>query len=248
MTDPARIGSTIQDSICPECGAPSKALVLDSVVYPQHCDDCMARFNAGEQERREHAERQHAKLINQARAENWHAACPPLYQNSDESRFPPAAWRQVKAWEPGPRGLLLAGPTGRCKTRMVWALLKRLMLAGCSVTAYDSVRFGHDCIDAFRNSDGTRWFDGLCVCSVLFLDDLGKVPATERVEAELFGVIETRIAHERPILATTNAAGAELTARLSADRGAPMIRRLREFCDVIVCDASGEADRCGAAL
>lgn len=238
MTDPERITGTTDTGVCPHCGEPSKMFILGDTSYHLHCDKCAAKHKAGEQDRRDHAKRLRLQLIEQGRAANFRDACPPLYRDSDESRFPKATWARVKAWTPGSRGLLLAGPTKMCKTRMMWAMLKPLMLRGVGVRAYDSARFGHDCIDAFMTSGGSAWFGSLCKCQVLFLDDLGKTPATERVEAELFGVIDTRIANLLPILATTNAAGAELTERLSADRGAPMIRRLREFCDLVVCDDS----------
>jgi len=236
MPDPSQITSKGTVSACPECGKPSEALVLGGKAYPQHCDKCIAGFEADARRDRKVKLTESEAMVEHERAERWREICPPLYQKNDVALFPAAAWRKVSQWAVNPRGLLLAGPTGMCKTRMIWARLRVAVMRGVGVAAFDSIQFGHDCIDAFTSSRGTEWFDALWKVPILFIDDLGKTPATERVESELFGLIEFRIAHQRPILATTNATGAELTDKLSADRGAPMIRRLREFCDLVVCD------------
>jgi DNA replication protein DnaC len=74
----------------------------------------------------------------------------------------------------------------------------------------------------------------LARAEVLFFDDLGKVPLTERVEAEFFALIERRMARQLPITVTSNMTGDDLAAKASTDRGRPLIRRLREFCRVVV--------------
>jgi DNA replication protein DnaC len=68
---------------------------------------------------------------------------------------------------------------------------------------------------------------------ILFIDDIGKEKYTERVESEFYDLIETRTAHLRPILWTANTSGAGLEAMMSPDRGAPILRRLREFTEII---------------
>ena len=68
---------------------------------------------------------------------------------------------------------------------------------------------------------------------ILFLDDLGKAKFTERVEMEFYDLIEFRAANKLPILFTANMSGKQLTEALGEDRGEPIMRRLREFCDII---------------
>ena len=140
------------------------------------------------------------------------------------------------AWRYGGRGLLLHGETGRGKTRAAWLLLRRLHDQGRSITAFDCVSFGHECVRRCRDSHGNdehveRWADNLATVPVLFLDDFAKEKLTERVEVELFGLIERRTANCLPIILTTNFVGEALEAKLSPDRGAPLVRRLREFCE-----------------
>jgi len=58
-----------------------------------------------------------------------------------------------------------------------------------------------------------------------------------REQAAYYGVFEHRAAHLKPIIATMNTTGDMLLARMTetgrADRGEPLIRRMREFCEII---------------
>ena len=65
------------------------------------------------------------------------------------------------------------------------------------------------------------------------LDDLGKAKLTERAEAELFGLVEHRIANLKPLIVTTNFVGDKLSDKLSEDRATPLVRRLREFNECV---------------
>ena len=164
----------------------------------------------------------------------WKRLCPPDYRKTDPARLNQDALARVMAWEYGPRGLLLVGPTDQGKTRTMYLLLRRLLEQGLRVEAFEPLGFGHACQRHFTRGTGPDWFDGLVAADVVFFDDLGKEPMTPRVEAELYGVVERRAARERPILATTNMTGARLVRAASEDRGAPLVRRLREFCEVMV--------------
>lgn len=164
----------------------------------------------------------------------WHRLCPPLYRSTDPARLPAGPLAAVRRWTFGPQGLLAVGPTGSGKTRACYLLLHDLHLAGVPLRTFDCAAFGHEVARRFRDGDGEAWADRLAAHrGVVFLDDLGKVPFTERVEAELFALVERRTSHRLPIIATTNASGSDLEDRLSTDRGAPLVRRLREFCEVV---------------
>ncbi len=163
----------------------------------------------------------------------WSFVCPPLYMDSDVKRLPEKPTQQVLAWKFNPKGLVLIGPTGTGKTRAAFLLLKRLYLEGRSVEVFHGNRFGHECSRKFFDNQGEEWIRDIFVQDVVFFDDLGKFKMTERVEAELFSLIELRVSHLRPIIVTTNFVGESLESKLTSDRGHPLVRRLREFCDSV---------------
>lgn len=170
----------------------------------------------------------HAKL--------FQSICPPLYQQTDESRLPKKQFDEVIAWNYGPQGLILQGASGTSKTRCAWMLIQKLICRHiCPVITFDCVAFGHAVSKRFSECDGVEdWLLELAEFQgVVFFDDLGKLKITDRAEAELFGIIERRSANLLPIFATTNDTGATLEERMSDNRGPAMIRRLREFCKVI---------------
>lgn len=130
----------------------------------------------------------------------------------------------------------MLGDTGSGKTRIAWTLLKRLIISAkkdLSFEWFDAIGFGHAISKHYRDEDAEHWLEELGKKDLVFFDDLGKLKLTERAETELFGLIERRCAAELPIIATTNDTGDSLAARMTENRGPAMIRRLREFCQII---------------
>jgi len=172
-----------------------------------------------------------------ARRDYWRAICPPLYQATslDHPLMPPPAKRtSILTWPFGPKGLLVHGQTRRCKTRLLWLLLRRIIAEGHTVRAVTAHEFAMTCSDAAANGRASEWFRSMTQPDVLFIDDLGKEKLTERVESDLFAVIEHRTSHGRPILTTINAKnGKEMQKKFTPDRGAPIVERLREFCHIV---------------
>jgi DNA replication protein DnaC len=156
---------------------------------------------------------------------------PPLFQETDRDRLP-QQWLQVAAWDKK-TSLLLIGPSGSGKTRCVWELMKIVMPLQSEVAIFDSVEFGRELGRRFKSDDDDvyEWLGSLgkTVPLVVF-DDLGKLKLTERVETELFGVIDQRYANKLPIIATTQLGAAELSGAMRDDRGTAMVRRIREMC------------------
>lgn len=218
--------------ICSMCECGEKHLVPRIPYYGQLepkvlCPECdrQKKLQKQQDQQRQRHDRTEAQ---------WKIICPPLYRATDPSRLPQDALAKAMAWRYGPQGLLLVGPTGGGKTRAAYVLLRRLLEEGLKIVAFDCAGFGHEVGRRFRDGTGEDWVDGLAGVDIVFLDDLGKIPFTERAEAELFSLIERRTANEVPIIATTNMIGTDLEAKASQDRGAPMVRRLREFCKVIL--------------
>jgi DNA replication protein DnaC len=165
----------------------------------------------------------------------WEQMCPYEYKHTYPTQLDKKTLAKVLAWKFNRRGLIIAGPTRTGKTRMAWLLMRRLFVEECIwIETLSSVSFSHDCARKFMDGTGEDWVERLGKAKVLFFDDLGKFKFTERVESELFGLIEDRTSWGRPIIVTTNMSGELLKGKMTSDRGEPLVARLREFCDIIV--------------
>lgn len=168
----------------------------------------------------------------QTRRSWWRENCPPLYQRLVFDGLPAHcdldAMRRVRSWRPGGRGLILLGESGAGKTTSLWALAHDLDAEGITpvfVTAVELARaMGKSAYDLRRD----HWLTG---CRVLMIDDLGKEKVTAAVAALLWELVETRYAHERPVVLSTRWAGDEFEARFGEPHlGRDIRRRLAESC------------------
>ncbi len=169
------------------------------------------------------------------RAAEWMNICPPLYRDTDLDRLRAMHGEKVDSiigWQHGSKGLLLIGPTRTGKTRLMYSLLERLWFEGCSMHVTSCCGFGHSLL-ARIESGWLAWLDFLAAVPILAIDDLGKGVMSERVSTELFYLVENRMANLRPIIATTNMVGDELSAHVGYDRGVAMVARLRECCESV---------------
>ena len=223
---------------CRDCGAEFKfePFRMAPRWRPEVCPECAdKRIEADWAAQNEGIEAAHLA--------RWEAICPPLYQETDPGLLNQAKLKEVLAWEYGPKGLLLVGQTATGKTRTAWMLLKKLIQSGLYVEAFDCMGFSHKCSRMFGDFVGAEWIERLVGVDVVYLDDLGKGKLTERVEAEMFGLIERRCAQKRPIIATLNMTGQTMQSKLTTDRGEPLVRRLREFCSQVVFKEPLDASR-----
>lgn len=234
-----------RDALCRDCGesftypvpeSPVALRLLEAVGAPTRCAECddVAR----QIERQETADREFTERC-QRQGAAWDALCPPLYRATDPARLPGDLMAAADGWTFGPRGLGFIGPSGKCKTRVMMRLCHRLAHEHGKRIAYlTAAEFSHRVsrLAADKMADLDAFLEGLCKASVFFLDDFGKGRLTDRVESELYHVVETRTAQLRPILFTGNGTRASLAALMSLDRGEPILRRLEEFCDVEAVD------------
>lgn len=220
----------MKTKLCNRCGGSIdyEPFMMDGqeAFAPKNCPACSKFLD---DERKESEERE--KLV--WRKREWREMCPPLYRDTDVKRLPEQA-KKVTEWKFNPKGLMIAGDTGKGKTRAAFLLMERLNNEGLSVGVFHGNSFAHQCALKFYESCGERWISDLASRKVVFFDDLGKFKLTERVEAELFGLIEMRIANLLPVIVTTNMTGVELKGKMTNDRGESLVRRLCEFCEIVI--------------
>lgn len=206
---------------CPNCNQ-----VFDgpSMFDTPLCPVC--RQQEAEAKAQAESERRHERLKRQ-----WSSLCPPAFDAIERGKLPdPTVLDRVLAWRRGPLGLLLHGDTSRGKTRCSWQLLRREHFSGREVFAVDALSLAdHPNRLMTDNAGASEWVKRACRCDLLLLDDPFKVALTPRVEEALYLILDHRAANGLPIIVTTNDTGETLSARLSADRCAPLIRRIREF-------------------
>ncbi len=156
---------------------------------------------------------------------------PPEFMATVCARLNSDNLRRVLQWEPGPRGLVICGGSGLGKTRSMWELLKRHITASDFVFMSGPTSFASRMTRAYNQGTSTEWMESVALAPIVAIDDITKLKMTPRVEAELFGIIDHRISYQLPIIVT--AQGNNLSGVWSSDYAEPLVRRLREFCQVV---------------
>jgi len=245
MRDIFQPEGTVQfDSLCQLCKQPLRLYVPDDSrgELTKEAIDTFVRFTVHDECARERArlERENRKAeVILARQEKWETMCPPEFLKDLDFSRPNCQERifdQVMSWEFNPRGILIHGPSARCKTRFIFKLLEREHNAVRKVIALTHPEFRLQ-ISALASENQTglaKYMVNLCkVAEILFIDDLGKGNFTSASEEALSEIIDQRSRWHRPIFFSTNDDMRTLGKRLSADREAPMLRRIMDYCKII---------------
>ena len=161
-----------------------------------------------------------------------HPEYPIGFHNTDRSRshlFPKA-----EAWEPQDDkcGLILHGETGGGKSRAAWLTFNKLWLRHYPDRClFLQMRKFEGLIEkGFDDRDHGKVLDILISCPVLVLDDLGKERLTQRLESDLFAVLDERTSNLRTTIITTNYTGDKLVDRFqNKETGVALVRRLRDY-------------------
>lgn len=206
---------------------------------PQRCDSCqdiiIQQRNAEAAAERE-----------QARASEWRELCPREFRVPNESggltdvarmNAEQPAWRKVRDFQFSTehRALVVCGPSGTCKTRAVWRLIRREFEAGHRVAFFKPGDFDRQCRDAGGDFTLTEWFNDLLTVPLLVIDDLGKAAWTEATESQFCELLDRRSEECQPFVVTMNDTGDTLKARARQSvRMDALIRRLHDYCDVMI--------------
>ncbi len=208
---------------CTACGKAytHEPLVLgeggsDLLANVTTCPDCLA----DEEGREQRAERER-----KAKAA-WEAAVPAEYRKTDTAhpdyRKHLAVHKMSMLWlrgediGQGERRLFLGliGESGRCKTRIVSQVAKRVIWEGGSVLWVNSSRFQWACQNQFgeNSREAGAWLGRFREADFLVFDDIGSLKSTEAVSDNLYALLEHRTAHCLPMLWTSNETLGEMLA------------------------------------
>jgi DNA replication protein DnaC len=134
--------------------------------------------------------------------------------------------------DPDPLAVLLMGGVGTGKTTAAAAaLVERAHVS--PVQWVDAHRLIRDLQAGFgtpQRESAQRLLDGGKNAPALVVDDLDKVRPTEYAAEAIFALVDSREAHRRPLLITTNLRLAELAAKWPAPFGEAIGSRLRGYC------------------
>lgn len=218
---------------CPICQAP-----YDTPF--SKCPDCLEMIYAPQREAARQIAEQEART---ARAVAWKTLCPPEYNQTDWSRphLSPICCRLAKEWWPNwaveECGLGIWGSTGRGKTRAMYAILRRLHFAGIGCLPVEATTFAR-AASTWNDDDRALRYASRALLNrcqnirVLYLDDIGKEPATRTVAAALHELLEARCQRRLPTLFTSERTGEELSINFGAHYADGIIRRLRGTCQI----------------
>ena len=225
---------------CP-CGQPVDPDLLEirhllPSLSPDLCSACYDQAShaeeAGHRAAVEAAEQRH-------RLARLDAVIPPKILATDLAHptFNKALFLACQAWTPeSGKWLVIHGPPGACKTRIVGTVAKRLILAGHHVTWATAGKLQETVeeLNSFAKSDEALrtaararlrvWKEA----GILILDDLGKNTWTPSLESKLFELIDHRETHYLPTIITSNRKLLHLVDDMSHDRGGPIIGRIQE--------------------
>lgn len=192
------------------------------------------------------------RIYREQREGAWKRVTPAEYREPwDWAKADPRCNRaeieRVWNWQRGPRGLYIIGRTGLCKTRALHVLLRRLIVEEKrNVKLITGVQFAAEAAAAFGDPSTTkRWLREFTEVPTLAIDDVAKrwTPATEDA---FFEIVDARTSNQKPLLLTSNYTADHLRtmskargeAAVARDMIEPILRRLRDYCD-IVCVEEG---------
>lgn len=231
--------------LCP-CGSPAEPELVElsamfPAIYPRPlcraCSDIRdAEVQAANARLRESREMdlRRSRLI---------ATVPAEMIETDPSHptFNLALWNRISGWSPDTgKWLGIHGGAGRCKTRCVALLVRRLTLDGVTcawTTACEIQRLTEvlNCGDDSDRRNSLKTLETYRHARVLVLDDIGKNTWTPTFERKLFEILDYRKTKFKSVIWTANTHPIELLRHrlLSDDRSGPIVGRIIEVSQIL---------------
>lgn len=150
----------------------------------------------------------------------------------------------MSAFHVGKKSVTLRGSSGTGKTRLAWLLIEKPFMEGRSVRVFTHIQLKNTLYEKAKTSQAEMSaFVRACIeCEVLLIDDLGKADMVKgdhglQIEEQMFHILDTRLIDpKRQTVLTSNDDGASLIARMTPDRGEPLVRRINELTVVFSDD------------
>lgn len=135
------------------------------------------------------------------------------------------------------RSLVLVGPSGLCKSRMMYLLCKRAVWKGYTIEwiTTDGLTILAEKLAKFSTREEAREkFEKLKRADRLVIDDIGKTKWTTQTEEGVWIVLAYRYDHNKPTWASCNTHPDHLKLEgwFSRDRGAAIVGRILEDAQV----------------
>ena len=176
------------------------------------------------------------KSVTEKRESEYLTICPLAMRETDMSRLNYHKVQKVLDHPLSKRGLILNGKTGVGKTRTLWLMVRELMVhRGLLCRVYDASELKNELLSSRERKYAYKdLIEGLVRCDVLCIDDLGKEKTSDTWEQDLFAIIDRRTMNHKPMIITTNFISKDMSSYYkNAGTVEPMIRRLRDFFDLI---------------
>lgn len=170
----------------------------------------------------------------------WESVTPDEFQETVDRAFVPASFIPVLSLS-GTEGVGLIGPSGMCKTRIGYHLLKKAASEGLKVFAITQSLLRQSAADKHSNDAeaagrARQRLQSARFAQCLLLDDVGKGSCTDVGSECLYELLTHRRDHRLVTHWTANHGGSWIASRYGADRGPAIAIRLAHLAG---CQTAG---------
>ena len=157
-----------------------------------------------------------------------------------EGAIYPQSFKTMMEYKYTRKGIIAVGDTGAGKSCAVWYLISILHIQGFTIMDLDATKMVNMANIKFQDGTGPQWIESLVLADVLFIDDFGNEPVTNRGESTIFTIFKRRDDAGRPIFLTTQKTNEQLyNQSRDKERTLALIRRLNKNCQRVVFAEAG---------